>query len=165
MQRKGICIMLRINRRASIILSIIFTVLFLAALLLLSVFMPTFINLVLSATLDRGIRPLLFAIDKNVLVFLGYMIIVLMACAVVLMDILLLRVMAGAVFTDKSVALIRYVSWCCIGIGVLFGVVGMHFMVSLLVACAALFLGLCLRVVKNVIEEAIAIKAENDLTV
>jgi hypothetical protein len=33
------------------------------------------------------------------------------------------------------------------------------------VAFAGIFLGLCVRVVKNVIEEATEIKAENDLTV
>ena len=50
-------------------------------------------------------------------------------------------------------------------IGVLFVVLGYYFKLAVVVAVAAIFLGLCLRVVKNVIEKATEIKAENDLTV
>ena len=38
-------------------------------------------------------------------------------------------------------------------------------MVGLMLAFVSAFLGLCLRVVKNVIEEGTEIKAENDMTV
>ena len=37
--------------------------------------------------------------------------------------------------------------------------------IGFVLAFVAILLGLCLRVVKNVIEEATEIKAENDLTV
>ena len=40
-----------------------------------------------------------------------------------------------------------------------------YYLVALVLAFTAALLGLCLRVVKNVIEEATAIKSENDLTV
>ena len=42
---------------------------------------------------------------------------------------------------------------------------GYMFYVVFAVAAAMLFLGLCVRVVKNVVEEATEIKSENDLTV
>lgn len=85
-------------------------------------------------------------------------------CAVTIL-LLLLRVRRGLVFTARSVAYIRCVSWGCFLIGLLS--VGATFFVSLaaVVAMAAVFLGLCLRVVKNVIEEATAIKNENDYTI
>lgn len=68
-------------------------------------------------------------------------------------------------FTPASVALIRGVSWCCFLLCLVFGVLGKYFLLAYVVALAAVFLGLCLRVVKNVIEEATEIKMENDLTV
>ena len=81
------------------------------------------------------------------------------------MFLLLLRVRAGNVFTMKSVALIRGVSWCCMLLGLIFGLLGIYFQLAFIVAFAGIFLGICLRVTKNVIEQATIIKSENDLTV
>lgn len=86
------------------------------------------------------------------------------ACSVAILF-LLFRVRHGLVFTPISVSLIRFVSWGCmlasvIGIGTLY-----YSHLSFLIGIVALFLGLCLRVVKNVIEEATVIKAENDFTI
>ena len=49
--------------------------------------------------------------------------------------------------------------------GVTFAAIGLYFFIGFVVSGLAFFLGLCLRVVKNVIEEATDIKSENDLTV
>ena len=79
---------------------------------------------------------------------------------------LLLRVREGKVFTAESVGLISGISWgCYLVAGVFCGLAAYFTFVALLVAFVAAFLGLCLRVVKNVIEEATEIKAENDMTV
>ena len=85
---------------------------------------------------------------------------------------LLMRIRKGAVFTAMTVALIRGVSWCCILFAAVTFIMGWTFSPILLggyvftgVAMIALLAGLCLRVVKKVIEEATAIKSENDLTV
>ena len=47
----------------------------------------------------------------------------------------------------------------------IFALLGYIFYIAYVIAVAVLFLGLCLRVVKNVIEEATELKNENDLTV
>jgi hypothetical protein len=78
---------------------------------------------------------------------------------------LLLRVKKGLVFTETSVALIRGISWCCILLCIFFGILGLYFQLSYIVAVLGVFLGVCLRVCKNAFEEATAIKNENDLTV
>ena len=78
---------------------------------------------------------------------------------------LLFRVRDGRVFTSETVALIRGISWCCILLGAVLCLIGLYFTLAFLIAGLAIFLGLCLRVVKNVIEEAVEIKSENDLTV
>ena len=47
----------------------------------------------------------------------------------------------------------------------MFVLLGLYFPLSFAVAFVAVFVGLCLRVVKNVLEEAVVLKSENDLTV
>lgn len=78
---------------------------------------------------------------------------------------LLLHVRKGLVFTRKTVLYIYSVSWGCLVIALACVAVAKLFHMALVIALAAGFLGLCVRVVKNVIEEANAIKDENDLTV
>ena len=78
---------------------------------------------------------------------------------------LLLLVRKRQVFTDKAVSCLRTISWCCfIEVGLLLLGVRYFYMMPAL-AFVAGFLGLVLRVVKNVIEEAVALKAENDFTI
>ena len=103
--------------------------------------------------------------DAVLITAVGYCVLALAMLADVLLFRLLLLVRAGEVFTSRSIALIRGVSWCAIGVSLLFLVVSIYYLIALALAFTAVLLGLCLRVVKNVIEEATAIKAENDLTV
>ena len=79
---------------------------------------------------------------------------------------LLLLVRRHLVFTDGAVSCLRTISWCCFIEAGLFVVNGVLFFgIDLVLAFVAGFLGLVLRVVKNVIEEAVALKAENDFTI
>ncbi len=78
---------------------------------------------------------------------------------------LLSLVRRDEVFCSVSIACLRALSWCCFAEAVLFAVLGYYFITSLIVAAAAAFLGVVLRVVKNVIAQAAEIKAENDYTV
>ena len=79
---------------------------------------------------------------------------------------LLLLVKKHLVFTDRAVSCLRTISWCCFIEAGLFVVIGVLFFgIDLILAFVAGFLGLVLRVVKNVIEEAVALKAENDFTI
>ena len=79
---------------------------------------------------------------------------------------LLLLVRRRQVFTDGAVSCLRTISWCCFIEAGLFVVIGVLFFgIDLILAFVAGFLGLVLRVVKNVIEEAVSLKAENDFTI
>ena len=108
-------------------------------------------------TIETGDRPVILGI--------GYTILAVAAAADVLLICLLRRVQKEAVFTQKSVDLLRWISWCCVAAGVLFIWLGSYFLLSYAVAFVAVLVGICLRVVKNVIAEATEIKSENDLTV
>ena len=79
---------------------------------------------------------------------------------------LLLLVKNHQVFTDRAVSSLRTISWCCFMEAALcLLTVRVFFPAHLAAAFVAGFLGLVLRVVKNVIEEAVALKAENDFTI
>ena len=83
----------------------------------------------------------------------------------ILMIKLMHKVKSEQVFTDSSVSIIRGISWCCIAVSPLFFALGFQFYIMFAAAFLTAFLGLMVRVVKNVIEEATFLKQENDLTV
>lgn len=152
--------MFRISKNASVSLSLFLTALFGAVLLCAAFLLPGFVRLISPAAQ----RPLA-ARDGALILCAGYAVLVLAMFAAVLLFRLLLLVRAGEVFTAPAVALIRGVSWCAIGVSAVFLAMTWYYLLALVLAFTAVLLGLCLRVVKNVIEEATAIKSENDLTV
>ena len=152
--------MLRISKNASVTVSIVLTALFCAVLLSAAFILPGFVRLIASAAL-RPLGPR----DGIVVLVSGYLILLFALLAAVMLIRLLLLVRSGNVFTPGSVSLIRGVSWCAFVIGLVFLIMSWYYLVALVLAFTAVLLGLCLRVVKNVIEEATAIKFENDLTV
>lgn len=78
---------------------------------------------------------------------------------------LLRNISAGAVFTAANTAILRLLSWCCIAAGLVCLASALYYPPFLLVSIAAAFMGLILRVLKNVFAEAVRIKDENDYTI
>lgn len=78
---------------------------------------------------------------------------------------LLANIKKRDVFIKKNVKLLRIISWCSFAVSGILFVSGFYYLMFLLIAFAAAFFGLILRVVKNVIEQAVAIKDENDFTI
>jgi hypothetical protein len=152
--------MFRISKKASVTVSLVLTGLFFAVLIACLFIMPGFVRLILP-----GSQRTILSGDAALITAVGYCVLLLAMLADCLLFRLLLLVRAGEVFTAKAVSLIRGVSWCAIAISLLFLLATPYFLIALALAFTAALLGLCLRVVKNVIEEATAIKAENDLTV
>ena len=112
--------------------------------------------------------------DTGIIAFviLFYLSLLPVAVADLLLIGLLGNVRRGEVFTVSAVSKLRGISWCCfaealllIGGGVGFYRIFVLPRAFLVIAFAAAFLGIVLRVVKNVIEEASAIKSENDYTI
>lgn len=157
--------MLKIKSNHSITLSIILSVLFFVGCGVGVFYLPTLTEILIDVSDNIGNRGEITEGGRIFVLCLAYGILAILILANSLLFSLLLRVRAGLVFTEKSVALIRGVAWCCLLLGIVFGLLGIYFQLSFIVAFAAIFLGICLRVVKNVIEEATEIKSENDLTV
>ena len=80
---------------------------------------------------------------------------------------LLSNLRQGLVFTRENVRLLRIVSWCCVGAAIvcLLSLPWLWFLPVLVVAAAAGFMAMIVRIVKNVFQQAIAMKDELDLTI
>jgi hypothetical protein len=79
--------------------------------------------------------------------------------------VLLENIRNDRVFVKDNTACLRRISWCCIFVGItffLFSLWRFEFLFATFFAC---FLGLVMRVLKNVFEKAVEIKSENDFTV
>ena len=152
--------MLKISKKSSVILSMVLSVGFTALMIGFFIFMKPFVW----SYVDFRIPDALIA-DRIYILIIGYLISGVGIVAGALLILLLRRVSNSLVFSQKSVAYVRAISWCAVLMGILFLLLWKYFTVALLIAFAGIFLGLCVRVVKNVIEEAAEIKAENDLTV
>ncbi|HCR84567.1 DUF2975 domain-containing protein [Syntrophomonas wolfei] len=78
---------------------------------------------------------------------------------------LLRRIETGQVFTAKNVELLRRISWSCfVGAGIAL-ISLLYYYPWLFMGVAAAFMGLIVRVVKNVVAQAVELKNEADYTV
>lgn len=78
---------------------------------------------------------------------------------------LLANIRAQVVFDVRNVALLRAVSWCCVGAGLICLVSGVYYLPFAVIAVAAGFMALIVRIVKNVFQQAILMKDDLDLTI
>lgn len=94
--------------------------------------------------------------------------------ALICIDKLLMNIKKELVFDAKNVKLLRVISWSCFYAAVVcvaaFVLIWITFTYSVglglvILAAGAGFMGLVVRVVKNIFEAAIVIKDENDLTI
>jgi ABC-type multidrug transport system fused ATPase/permease subunit len=78
---------------------------------------------------------------------------------------LLVAIRSGEVFVHRNVRYLRIISWCCFAATAIFVIGARGSLALLLIAVAAAFAGLIIRVIKNVLEAGIEIKDENDYTI
>ena len=164
--------MLRIPKHISSVLSLVLAGLFGGAVTAFAFILPRVVDNTLKVLPNVNVGYELTSERYALLLGSVYLLLTLALTADGLLFALLMRIRRGAVFTAKTVALIRGVSWCCLLFAGVTFAMGWLFSPILLggylfagVAMIATLAGLCLRVIKNVIEEAAAIKSENDLTV
>ena len=157
--------MLKINRKLSVYISLVLTAVMFAAVIALAVYMPTLTEYFISLPDNTGERLTLKPFQRVLIHAAAYGEIFFMLLGLGMLFALLLLVLRGKVFTFTAVDLIRYISWCLIFMGIIFVALTFFFTLSVYVGAAVLFVGLTIRVVKNVIEAAVYLKEENDLTV
>ena len=157
--------MLKVSKKLSTTLSLALAVIFFLACIAGLFILPALTELLIELPDNIGARGDITPRGRSLCLGCAYGLVLIMMLADILLFCLLLRVRQGLVFTQRSVALIRGVSWCCLGLCVPFALLGIYFQLAWIVCGLAVFLGLCLRVCKNAFEEATQIKQENDLTV
>ncbi len=157
--------MLKISKKLSTTLSLTLSVCFFLCCVAGLFVLPDLTEMLINTRDNIGSRGSITELGRTLSLISAYGIVLDMMLADFFLFLLLLSVRKGEVFTDRAVAMIRGVSWCCMGLCIPFGYLGIHFQLSWIVCFLAVFLGLSLRVCKNAFEEATAIKQENDLTV
>ena len=85
--------------------------------------------------------------------------------AVTELHILLHNIWKGEVFIPRNTKCLRSISWACMLAGCCFAVLGLWRYLLFLPAFFAVMFGLIMRVLKNVFEQAVEIKSENDFTI
>lgn len=78
---------------------------------------------------------------------------------------MLLNIKAEKTFVVENVTALRIISWCCFLVSAICLIGAGTYISFMFVTVAAGFVGLILRVVKNVMQTAVEIKSENDLTI
>lgn len=75
------------------------------------------------------------------------------------------NIQQGIVFSEKNTASLRLISWACFFVAVFLLVAAIQWPILLVVSGVIGFLGLFVRVIKNMLTEAILIKEENEFTI
>lgn len=78
---------------------------------------------------------------------------------------LLANISKQELFTDCNTRCVRIISWCCFGVAAVMAALSFWRLLALLVAFIAAFVGLILRVVKNMLAAAAELREENDFTI
>lgn len=147
------------NSRRSILLSKICVVIFMGALLYVAIRAPRLVAWLMDMTravLVGKSWPFLATIYAGCIPA---------AALLVCLYMLLHRIAQGDVFVQKNVASLRIISWCCIVGAVICAVSAFYYFPWFIVAIAAAFVGLIVRVVKNVFDRAVALQIEADFTI
>lgn len=146
------------NSRRSILLSLVLVYMFGLAFIAAAFALPSLVDwYILAAGRSPEIR--------GTLVRGMYLCLPFALAALVSLHILLRNLLAEKLFVQQNVTLLRVLSWCCFGAALVSLITGRVYMPFYLLTAAAGFMGLILRVVKNVFCSAIEIKAENDMTI
>ncbi len=78
---------------------------------------------------------------------------------------LLRNIKEERLFVDENVKILRILSWCCYLVGIVLAVYSIWAYPFVVIAAAAAFFGLIIRVLKNVFAKAVELREENDGTI
>jgi hypothetical protein len=153
------------STRISIVISMVMTALLFCALIFITVWLPEVVTSFINVHDNLGTRGDITPLHRSLVLVDAYVMLAVAYLAVSFLFLLLLTVWRGRVFSERATRLVSAVSLCCFAEGILFAALTYYFQLALCAAIAVCFIGLCLRVVKNVLEEATRIKSENDFTI
>ncbi|NMA25538.1 MAG: DUF2975 domain-containing protein [Clostridiales bacterium] len=145
------------NDKKSIVLSRICVIVFMILLAASAVFAPWLVARTFSYTVKEGW-------DKWFLVTI-YAGCIPAALLLVSLYCLLRRIELGGVFIQKNVDALRHISWYCFTGAAISAVSALYYLPWIMVAVAAAFVALIVRVVKNVFARAVSLQDDVDHTI
>ena len=145
--------------KKSLILSKTCVVLFMALLLAGVIFAPR----IVSSFVKRSATA---SVDNRTL----FLITIYTGCVpagalLVFLYMLLRRISSGSVFVKENTASLRYISWCCYAGALICLTSTLYYIPWFAVGVAAAFMGLIVRVIKNVIAKAVSLQDDADFTI
>lgn len=147
------------NDKKSILLSRICVVIFIIGVVAIAAAMPWLIRFFTPAFRE----PVTTA--KTVFIATVYVGVVPALVLLVSLFNLLGRIIRDQVFVEKNVASLRLISWCCFFGGLICSASSFYYLPWILLCVAAVFIGLIVRVVKNVFARAVALQDDADHTI
>lgn len=75
------------------------------------------------------------------------------------------RIGEEQIFSDENVRCLRLISWMCFAVAIICLLSALYYVFFTIIAACAAFMGLLIRVIKNVFVKAGEIKEENDYTI
>ena len=148
----------KIKSKTSTVISQVLTCILIAAMVLATCTMPFIVNWYIRVSGREGINAVFVIIVMYVALIPAY-------AAVISLWKLLAAVKREDIFTPASVSQLRLISYCAFAEAVVFAILSNQFLFSLAISFAGVFIGMVIRVVKNVIQTAVEVKEENDYTI
>ena len=147
------------NDSRSLMLSKICVILFIALLLACAVLAPRLVARLMQMS------AMAFNAGKGLFLCTIYTGTAPAAALLVFLLVLLHRIDAGRVFIKENTGCLRYISWCCFVGAAICLASAFYYTPWLAVGVSAAFMGLIVRVVKNVVAKAVSLQEEADYTV
>lgn len=143
----------------SVLLSEILVGIFTIAYLIVVVACPTVVREYLSISADR------ISVNEQFLMYSIYICAVPIGIILWKLAQLLRNISKSEVFTTKNINSLRMISWMCFAVTIISIISSFYYLLWLIIGGCMAFVGMLLRVVKNVFERAKEIKEENDYTI
>ena len=147
------------NDKKSLVLTKICTVLFMALLAACAVFAPRIVGIVTGSSVAANIA------GKTKFLITIYTGCVPAAALLILLYALLHRIGGGRVFVRENTECLRYISWCCFAGAAVCIASGLYYVPWFAVGVAAAFMGLIIRVLKNVVARAVSLQDDAEFTI
>lgn len=146
------------NKDKSIRLSIICVYCFMAILLLADVFMFRITGWYVGL---RKMKPVM----QTYMMITAYGASVFAWLCLSAMYNLLTNIRDGRVFISANIRDLRQISWCCAGATAIMLISGIYYQPFLIIAIASAFMMLIVRIIKNIMQQAIEMKDELELMI
>jgi len=147
------------NDSKSLVLSKVSVWLFMALLLVCAILAPRLVNrLIFMSGAARDAGSTLFLIT----IYAGS---IPAAALLGVFNVFLRRLGKGIVFVRENIVSLRQISWCCFAGAVICIISAFYYFPWLAIGVAAAFMGLILRVVKNVFSKAVSLQDDAELTI